>query len=386
MKDKKIVILLIVAIILIILMGIIILKLKEQLKTPEEIVISEEGLTLTKETTLYEVSNKALLFTMEDYLKETLNVDYNIYIWKLYMMEKITNETYFAQMVTNKKGVAYVVINLDYNNKAYSIEQITEKDFNNAVNGIIDEKYVADVMVQNNGKNNLKYKYLSDEKIGQYYFDMIKDLSINYPEIIYERLTEEYKKQKFNNSYEEFVNYCNSRKVFINDKEMDGCAVTTQDDNKIYECIDKSFNIYKIIEKNAAEFKIELDDYTVLSEEFLDSYNTANNNKKVSTNVEKFIKMVNNQDYTSAYEILNKAFKNNKFPTKDLYVKYLSENYYKSNIFTISKIEEQGEYYIVTFGIRRGDTMTTEDELVERQVAIKLTEGNNFEMSIISEE
>ena len=318
MRDKMIIILLIVSIILVLLiMGWILVLLNGQAdKGQEEVIIDEANLTLEKETKLYEVEDKSLLFSVESYIKETLNMDYNIYVWKLYMMERVSNATYFTQIITNQKGQAYLIVNLDYGNNAYEIKQITEKEFNDALNGKIDEKYTQDVQIKNNGNNKLKYKYLSEEDIAKYYFEMIKDLSVNYPEVIYERLTEDYKKEKFDNSYEKFVNYCNKRKEFIKGKKFKGYAIISNEDNKIYECRDTAYNIDKIIERNAAEFTIELDDYTILSEEFLKLYDEANVTKKVSTNVEQFIKIINNQDYTQAYELLNESFKNSNFSTQ----------------------------------------------------------------------
>jgi len=214
---------------------------------------------------------------------------------------------------------------------------------------------------------------------------MIKDLIINYPEIIYERLSEEYKEKKFDNSYQKFIDYCNERKEFISNQKINGCATYVEKEDRIYECRDTSYNIYKIREENAAEFKIELDEYTLCSEEIKTLYNKADANTKVSTCLEQFIKVVNNQDYDLAYEYLNEDFKNNKFSTRESYKKYLQEEYHISNIFTINNIVEQGEYYIVSFGIKKGDTMTTEKDVQERKIAVKPGENLEFEMAIIEE-
>ena len=384
MKENKILIILIICILLVmaIMVGLVFL-MKNQEEIPQDIQIDTD-VDLLKDATIMPLDNKSLMFAVEDYLREALNSD-NIYVWKIYMLQKSYGETYFAQIVTTTKGTAFVVVNTDNTNNAYEIEKITKEQFDNAIEGKMEQKYIDEITIQNNGNNNLKFKYVLDEEISKAYFEMIKDLSVNYPEIIYERLTEEYKAAKFNNSYEEFAKFCDERKDFISKKKYNGYKLSAIGKNKVYTCRDTGHNVYKIIEENAGEFTLELDEYTIYSEEFITLYNKADANTKVTTNVEKFIKLVNNQDYTEAYAILNESFKKNNFPTKESYAKYLSENYNKSNLVTIKEIEEQGEYHLVTFDIKPGDRMATEEDNVTRKAAIKLKDNTEFEMSIIIE-
>lgn len=387
MSDKKIIIGLIICILLImIIISMLVVSLKNA-KQPENIqqqeeIVDEGTATLEKEVTLSEADNKSLLFTVEKYIKKSLNIDYNIYIWKLYIMERISNETYFTQVLTNKKEILYLVINIDNNIGTYSVEKISKEEYENSIDGTVDEKYLEDIRIRKNGSNDLEYIYLTDEETSAYYMNMIKDLIINYPEAIYQRLDEQYRKEKFGDSFEKFSQYSKSKANFIDKIKLNGFTIDRSNgETKIYICKDMNNNVYTIKETTASDFTLYLDDYTVYSNEFIEKYNNSKDNIKVSTNIDRFIKIINNKDYDEAYKILNEQYKNTRFPTKESYQQFLSNEFYSVNSQTIKKMEQQGEYYLVTFDITPGDSFSS--NIKTEKVAMKLGDGMDFEMSII---
>ena len=386
MSDKKIIVVLMICIVMIIVIIALLMGGIQNAKQLEELgqeeTFDEGNATLEKEVTLSEAENKSLLFTVEKYIKNTLNIDYNIYIWKLYVMERMSNETYFAETVTNRKEILYFVINIDNSTGTYSVQNISKEEYEDSIDGTVDEKYLEDIRIRKTGSNDLEYTYFSDEQISNYYLEMIKDLIINYPQAIYARLNDDYKKEKFNNSYDEFARYCVNRKNFISQVEINGFAIDrSSGTSKIYSIRDKSNNVYTIMETSASDFTILLDEYTIYTEDFVQQYASAKNSVKVTTNVDKFIKMINNKDYETAYKLLDETYKNNRFPTKEYYEQYLINEFYAVNSMTITKLEEQGTYYLVTFDIIPGDRFSSDTKT--KQIAMRLGEGMDFTMSII---
>lgn len=389
MDTKKLIIILIVLILLIMsFMGIIILKLSksnEENKGDNENIDNEEELfdtgeaTLEPETTLYRVNSSDMMFmTISDCIKNTFKLDYNIYVWDLYCINRISTETYFAHIITNKKESNYIAINIDHDNSAYNIEKLNGSDYENIIHNIIPQRYQEDIKIQESN-NKINYISLSEEQICKYYMEMINDLIINYPEAIYEKLADDYKEARFK-TYGDFEKYCINRIDFTKQKEYMTYASGYINGNKIYQAIDKNDNIYMIEEPLSDDINIYLDNYTVSSEEFKKVYNEAKDTLKAAINAEKFLKMLNNQDYSAIYSILNNNYKKTNFPTEDLFKEYLVNEFYPTNVVKSSEVRSEGDYYIVTIDI--GEDARVSALSQKKDIIISLGEGINFEMSI----
>ncbi len=387
MDTKKIIIILIVLILLIMsFIGIIILKLSnEENKGNNENIDSEEELfdtgeaTLEPETTLYRINVSDMMFmTVSDCIRNTFKLDYNIYIWDLYCYNRISTETYFAHIITNKKESNYIAINIDHDNSTYNIEKLSSSDYENVIHNIIPERYQEDIKIQESN-NKINYTSLSEEQVCKYYMEMINDLIINYPEAIYEKLADDYKESRFK-TYGDFEKYCINRVDFTKQKEYMTYASGYINGKKIYQAIDTRDNIYMIEESSLDDINIYLDNYTVSSEEFKKVYNEAKDTLRAAINAEKFLKMLNNQDYSAIYSILNNNYKNTNFPTEDLLKEYLVNEFYPTNVVKSSEVRSEGNYYIVTIDISEDSRASARSQ--KKDIIISLGEEMNFEMSI----
>ena len=126
-------------------------------------------------------------------------------------------------------------------------------------------------------------------------------------------------------------------------------------------------------------FSIQLDDYTIETDEFKKLYLSATNEAKAVTNAEKFMKMVNAKDYETAYQLLDDTYRANVFPTFDLYEQSWEASFFDNNYYSITDISEQGSYYIVTLDLK--DRISSAANTKQIKIIIGLQDGTNFKMS-----
>ena len=128
------------------------------------------------------------------------------------------------------------------------------------------------------------------------------------------------------------------------------------------------------------DYNIVLDDYTLNKEEYNELYRKLTSEQKVYTNIELFYKMINNKDYSSAYDVLDNTFKNKYFKTLDKFESYIKKNFYeytmvKSNI----DIQNKESYFICTIQISSGVALSSYQSNIT--FFVKLNEGSDFKLS-----
>ena len=126
-------------------------------------------------------------------------------------------------------------------------------------------------------------------------------------------------------------------------------------------------------------YTVQLDNYTIETEDFKTKYETASNETKISTNIDKLMQMINTKDYQTAYNLLDTTYKNNNFPTLNDYINYINNNFFNFNYYAITNISEQGPYYVVTVLCKENAAASAESRT--KQIIIALGEGTNFTMS-----
>ena len=111
-------------------------------------------------------------------------------------------------------------------------------------------------------------------------------------------------------------------------------------------CQDTYGKMYIFNVEKPMDFSLQLDIYTIESDEYKEQYESGNEEIKVQMNVNKFILMINNQDYETAYNLLDENFKNNYFKTLDDFVLYVRNKAYKYNDFEIKSFNANGNVYM----------------------------------------
>lgn len=296
---------------------------------------------------------------------------------KMNYLELEINDKYavygFCQTQNNQyvKDI-YFVVNVDNENKTFSIEPL--KDEHETIDEIKLNR--NEIKIKSNENNIYIDQVITDQYLCEQIFLIQKRMMLAKPEESYNYLDEEYKNKRFK-TLEEYKKYISENKNHISKISIRGYEVNRLGDNSEYICTDQYNNYYIFKEKEVLNYTVKLDAYTIEDERIEEEYNKYNTQKKVSYNANKWIQMINNKDYESAYNLLNETFKNTNWKTVDEFKKYIEQNY--PSYYQI----ESGQYQ--AYGTNHSITCILKDLDGNNQKSItiimKLNENMDFEMS-----
>lgn len=302
----------------------------------------------------------------------------NICFEEVYVLNGYTYDTFYIRgkndISSNSKF--YFIINLDFSNYTYRIEPITEDKYNELVkNNRMSEE---DLTIEKNKYNNFEDIYITDEEMAIKYLEDYTKKALEHPEMAYNLLDEGYRNKRFG-KLEKYEEYVKSKEYQLENTTVSKYKVDEKEDYIEYVVVDTYENYYTIKETSVMDYTIMLDNYTVKSEEFISKYNNLEDEKKVATDVEIFIKMISNNDYKNAYNCLANEFKQNYFKTQDDFEKYAQEVFFDDNYITVTDITNKGNVYTCTANLKSGigaaaDSMT-------KRFAVKLNQNAEFELS-----
>lgn len=232
---------------------------------------------------------------------------------------------------------------------------IEKKDGNEFIETITNQKMKA---------SKLFNKYLSE--------------TLYYTDDAYNMLDEEYRNKRFG-SIEKYKQYIKENEEYIKSLVIRSYAVTKKAGYTEYKIMDNYENMYTFKVTKLLNYTVEMDDYTIETEEFIKEYTAANVQNKVSLNIGKFFSMINAKDYESAYSCLAEGFKQNYFPTVEHFKKYVEKNFFKSNKLEGVSFENEGETYMLTLKI--SDYRGIDTKVIEKTIIMQLGEGTDFVMS-----
>lgn len=266
-----------------------------------------------------------------------------------------------------------------------------ELDFMNRTFDIIPNKKIDSYKEKSNVKSikeNLDNKYgmvnITDIGLLEIYLtDYIEMMYLN-TEKAYAMLDETYKNLRFKTveDFKEFLtinatSIYQSRIVdYIVDTELD----ENEEEYNVYTVTTEYGNTYIIKEKSVMDYTVMLDDYTLENKEFIEKYKTADRQNKGIYNIDKFFEMININDYSSAYNVLDENFKQTYFKTEQEFIDFM-----KSNIYEINKVKYEtymdvtGE--IVSYTTKLTDYTGKKAGEIEFDVVMKLINENEFKMS-----
>lgn len=424
--DKKFKILMgliIIVIMTIIIIILLLLSQKKQIANNPDLYTQEAEEQWGDVSTEYEretVENPTIFFTVEDCINTYLNAIKEQNTNKVYnllsndfinsngineenVLSKVDNieqaQAFIAtkMYVSSENGVeGYIVEGIkddgSYNEKMYFI---VELDTNNSTNNItplftknyndIEQIELSQIEQEiiDNGNNTYTYNRIQDEdiiaKYMQYYVKMMQGNN----QRAYDLLDTEYKTQRFNNSYEAFATYINEIKNTYNELSIISYAKDTNGNATVYKLKDQCGRYYEIEQSLPMEFTMKLDDYSIETEEFKTKYASATDEVKAITNVDKFMKMINNKDYEHAYDLFNETYKATNFATLDDFKTYIKNNFFEINYYNISNISMQGSYYIATVEIKNDSKVSAES--ISKRIIVSLGEGTEFSIAIAVE-
>ena len=289
-----------------------------------------------------------------------------------------TKSIYFAYEIYNDYKIT---ITLDMANNA-----IAFSDYGEIFNDLLDyeqlnipqikdssllENYEISVTTNDYNSYSEISEIYASEKYFEHYTNLLKEEKY---EIAYELLSEEYKNLKFNNDIENFKEYLKNTNYIY-----DAFIKQTEEAENTYYIYDENGKTYIFTEKEPGKYNVMLDNYTVVSEEEEYQYIKLNVFEKVEYNIQKFIDMINNQDYETAYNKIDTYFKNKNFKTKQEFEEFISENFYKNNEVEFMEGEQKEDAYIYSIQIIDADKNNKEE--IPLTIIMKLEEGTDFVIS-----
>lgn len=401
MDKKKIILILmiIVTIIIITIIAILLLNGKKQ----KEIVNNQKDKLISRLTEkVTKITNRAQFFNIDNHINQYFNYkkQNNIKAVKaisgdavinsndfqsreMYILNKITNYTvyvYGKEQQSNTYNDQYIMIHFDYQNYTFSIQNSSKQEFENAKNNIVQNIYKENINIQSNDYNEIILsEEANDFQILKKYFDDYKFKAINRPKEAFALLEVEYRKVKFHNDVNEFVQYVKSNLETLQDANIVKHGITKEGSVTKYTFVDQYNHYYEIRETGIYEYTITLDNYTLESSEQKQEYERLPEEQKAVSNMDKVMKLINEKDYSTVYGYLNTEFKNTNFPTIETFTTYMQANFFENNI--VGKIGTRKEGNIYLLKVPYKESLSSVAEEGEKTFMMKLGEGTNFEIS-----
>lgn len=382
MKKKHLLILMFIIIIIIIsiIISIIFLQNEKKVNINSE---EENALMEYKEDENYITIEEEKSKTMFEVLSQIINQSKESFslIKEIYKCNFPRVQAY-AIYAKQSNSDQYILVYLDSTNRTYKVENIELEDYDNIKNNKIDNKFILSDYIQSDENNSYSIDILTDEDFAGIYYDIVKNLIDSNENELYNILNKEYKEKRFPDS-SSFIKYCTSMKNLLQNTYITKYNKEIENGTEIYTCVDNLDNIFTIKVITNVNFEVQLDDYTIETEDFKTKYNNSNYDVKVITNVDKVMKMINSKDYQALYNLLDSTYKTNNFATLDSFINYINTAFYSYNYYSISNTSEQGSYYLVTVLCKERATASADSK--ENKIIISLGEDTSFTMSFVLE-
>lgn len=306
----------------------------------------------------------------EEYIEDTnicaYIVDGNFIDWDTYQKEKFK-----------------IIIVMDMNNSTFFIipqKYIEQENLDLEENSQITI-YNKDIIEQND-YNSFVYSKETEEDMCEEYLNRFR-LNLTYDlEYAYKCLNNEYKSIRFG-SYDKFREYINKNMEQLDQIKLSEYTVGYYENYIEYVCKDQYQNLYIFDESSPMDFSLKLDTYTITTDKFKNAYKNSSDINKVQMNVDKFLQMINRQDYKTSYNCISEGFKNNYFNTQDEFEQFIKQRFFLYSKIKYTNIVQEGSVYICDIEI--SDFTEESSDVRNMRIVIKLNEETNFEMSFIME-
>lgn len=272
------------------------------------------------------------------------------------MIIRLSNTNNFKILLQDyMKNNDYIDFTKDINIEKLIKTEITEDQYNTFKNEVVSVKeYVNDL------------------------FKHYKSAVIKNAEYAYQLIDNEYKKIKFE-SNKEYLSYVKDNYTSIVTSRLEAYNQKTIDRYTEFLCQDNYGRYYIFKETAPFQYTVMLDNYTIPTEDFIETYNSSTEVEKVVLNIKRFFMGIDDKNYGYSYSVLSQAFKQNKYPTKDKFVQYVKQNFFEENKIQYISCEKQNGLYI--YKIKITDATGKSTEAKSLNMIVKLNNGTDFEMS-----
>lgn len=330
-----------------------------------------------------EKTNKSIIqdaYKYRMYGDNSTNADYLMQITDMYKYKISDNQYLYLVNVSTSKKETQMLIKLDVESKRFSIflEDYIEK-YKYSSDMKKEDINISNSEIAENDNNSFNYNSTKEVNMVKEYFSLLKTNILNNNKKIYSLLDEEYKNKRFS-TYEKFQEYLNETGDRYSNLTLSKYLVQNEDNGTIrYNLLDSNENCYVITvnAKDLLDYDIQLDDYTIESDEYKESYNKAEDVEKAYTDIAKFFKMINNKDYEAAYNVLGETYRKNYFPTLEKFKEYVKKNFFDYTTVTDSEdVTKSSSYYVCTI-----NTVSKSGKEKTETFVVSLEEGTGFKLS-----
>lgn len=306
---------------------------------------------------------------------------YNLNIDNIYVAEaksSIGIYVIYGTIVNTGETVKLMVV-LDNNNLAYNIYPENYLEENNMLELKEGDNINLDIeSVEKNNLNGFKYKNVDLQTIALDYFNNYKN-KLNNVEELYNSLDEEYRNKRFQN-IDNFKEYIEKNREELESAVFSEYTLNNLTDYNEYVCKDQYGNYYIFKATAVMKYTMLLDTYTIITDEFTEQYNSGTDDVKVKLNIDRWIKMLNNRDYKTAYNYLDETFRANNFNNdQTVFESYMRDKYPGHYEVLYGDIIERNGIYSQSIILK---DITGEDETeYPLDMIMKLGDDMNFVMS-----
>ena len=333
----------------------------------------------------YVLQNNITLENIYDYVDESENQNLQVTALEINRILNIENSgnisiynVYAQKEDENGEKVCdkYYIVKMDSNNETFCIYESDEEEYNNDREIALSNNTTS---IEKNNRNAYIEYTMNDAQIATSYFQQFKNLLINNAEKAYQELGEDYRNTRFG-TLDNFLKFVDKNIEEIRLMQLYDYSVESSEDYVQYVMKDQYENTYIFIEYAPNDYDVQLDTYTILSDNFKSAYDKADVQGKTMLNSDKWIQMLNNRDYTSAYNVLDETFRNNNFGTVDNFENYMRQNYGEHYDVDFGDFSNEGDTYIQTLTLT---TISGSGKNKEITIIMRLNENYGFTMSFV---
>lgn len=408
-KKAIIIISILVVILVVLLIGLIKNKeehmnISEYRNNADQIIISQNWEEVKNETMYFTVKNCIQMY-LEERLNNKESSNYMDMLSEKYVNENnnSNDELLNYKQTDNELGVGFEFkVNkmkmLDYGNiqnyavlgklgnlEGAYIVTLDNMNMTFMLNPIEKTKYQNIEIVENdievieeNEHNKFGYVRLKEPNIINEYVTDFKEKCFFSIKEAYNILDDEYKEKRFNN-FDEFNKYIKDNLNIINRMVIYSYINESEEDYNRYICINKYDETWIFKSTAAMQYTVILDTYTLDLPEFLEKYNSTNNQGKTALNIQKCIQAINSKDYSYVYSKLDETFKTNYFKTEKDFSDYIKEHTFEINNIEYKEYSLQGQnnIYELILTDKTGNNTGSKNF----NIVMQLKEGTDFVMS-----
>lgn len=269
-------------------------------------------------------------------------------------------------------------INIDTSTRAFDIQLYDMEIYKKSITEPMQVQDGKEKHIELNKYNEVIYSKFSQEEIIKKYVKDFTTTVKNDINLAYDMLDIEYREKKFG-SIEKFNTYIKNNINKIENGSLTNYGSDVTDNATEYYYVDTNGYYFTIKKNNIKDYKIILDNYTIKTDLYVQEYNKLRDEEKVNNNISIFLKMLDEKEYKSAYNLLDVTFRQNNFNTEEKFEKYAKQNFMDHNIGNIIEMKKQNDLFICTYKIKSGVGVSA--KTITKNFVMQLKEGTDFVMS-----